>query len=177
MLSHKAEGRVFTADQLGSRQQKAGTILTPKIRIAPTCCPHDSGKSTSSSIYKSCKTQAFLLSLSPSLIPMVSLFLFSKTRPSCFPKTQRCPAGWFTSVTAVPGISADAFAVGLPQAGQPAPPVLTLDGLAGVEQVLLFITQHAPVALQALTAVGEGVDGQAGAMHASAERNAGMTMH
>lgn len=47
--------------------------------------------------------------------------------------------------------------------------MLTLDGLAGVKQVLLFITQDAPVALQALTAVGEGVDGQAGAMHASAE--------
>lgn len=56
--------------------------------------------------------------------------------------------------------------------------MLTHEDLAGVKQVLLFITQDAPMALQALTAVGEGVDGQAGAMHASAgKRKAGVTMH
>lgn len=48
--------------------------------------------------------------------------------------------------------------------------MLALDGLAGVQQILLLVTEDAPVALQALTAVGEGVDGQAGAVHASAER-------
>lgn len=48
--------------------------------------------------------------------------------------------------------------------------MLALDGLAGVKQVLLFVTEDTPMALQALTAVGEGVDGQAGAIHASAER-------
>lgn len=44
--------------------------------------------------------------------------------------------------------------------------MLTLDGLAGVKQVLFFITENAPMALQALTAVGECIDGQAGAMDA-----------
>lgn len=43
--------------------------------------------------------------------------------------------------------------------------MLTLDGLAGVKQILLFIAEHAPMALQALTAVGERIDGQAGAMY------------
>lgn len=45
--------------------------------------------------------------------------------------------------------------------------MLTLDRLAGVKQILLFITEDAPVALQTLTAVGECIDGQAGAMYAS----------
>ena len=55
--------------------------------------------------------------------------------------------------------------------------MLALDGLAGVQQILLFITEDTPMALQALTAVGESVDGQAGAMHASAERrDAGVKM-
>lgn len=45
--------------------------------------------------------------------------------------------------------------------------MLTLDRLAGVKQVLLFITEDAPMALQALAAVGERVDGQTGAMDAS----------
>ena len=45
--------------------------------------------------------------------------------------------------------------------------MLTLDRLAGVKQILLFITEDAPMALQALAAVGERVDGQAGAMDAS----------
>lgn len=44
--------------------------------------------------------------------------------------------------------------------------MLTLDRLAGVKQILLFITEDAPVALQTLTAVGECIDGQAGAMYA-----------
>lgn len=44
--------------------------------------------------------------------------------------------------------------------------MLTLDRLAGVEQILFFVTEDAPVALQALAAVGERVDGQAGAMYA-----------
>ena len=42
--------------------------------------------------------------------------------------------------------------------------MLTIDRLAGVKQILLFITEDTPMALQALAAVGEGVDGQAGAM-------------
>lgn len=44
--------------------------------------------------------------------------------------------------------------------------MLTLDRLAGVKQILLFITEDAPMALQALAAVGECVDGQTGAMDA-----------
>lgn len=42
-----------------------------------------------------------------------------------------------------------------------------LDHLAGVKQVFFFITKDTAMALQALTAVGEGIDGQAGAMDAS----------
>lgn len=47
--------------------------------------------------------------------------------------------------------------------------MLTLDGLAGVKQILLFIAEDAPMALQALTAVGECIDGQAGAMYTPTE--------
>lgn len=42
-----------------------------------------------------------------------------------------------------------------------------LDHLAGVKQVFFFVTKDTAMALQALTAVGEGIDGQAGAMYAS----------
>lgn len=42
-----------------------------------------------------------------------------------------------------------------------------LDHLAGVKQVFFFVTKDTAMALQALTAVGEGIDGQAGAVHAS----------
>lgn len=45
--------------------------------------------------------------------------------------------------------------------------MLALDPLAGVKEVLLFITEDSPVALQTLTAVGECIDGQAGAVHTS----------
>lgn len=49
--------------------------------------------------------------------------------------------------------------------------MLAPDGLAGAEQILLLVAEDSAVALQALTAVGEGIDGRAGAMHASgAER-------
>lgn len=44
--------------------------------------------------------------------------------------------------------------------------MLALDRLAGVEEILFFITEDTSMALQALTAVGEGIDGQAGAMYA-----------
>jgi hypothetical protein len=46
--------------------------------------------------------------------------------------------------------------------------MLALDSLAGVKQILLFITEDTSMALQAFTAVGECVDGQAGAMYTSA---------
>lgn len=42
--------------------------------------------------------------------------------------------------------------------------MFALDHLAGVKQIFLFITQNTPVALKALTAVGECIDGQAGAV-------------
>lgn len=45
--------------------------------------------------------------------------------------------------------------------------MLALDHLAGVKQIFFFVTEDTPVALQALTAVGEGIDGQAGAVDAS----------
>lgn len=44
--------------------------------------------------------------------------------------------------------------------------MLALDRLARVKQIFLFITEDASMALQALTAVGECIDGQAGAMYA-----------
>lgn len=43
--------------------------------------------------------------------------------------------------------------------------MLALDHLAGVKQVFFFITKDTPMALKALTAVGEGIDGQAGAVY------------
>lgn len=43
--------------------------------------------------------------------------------------------------------------------------MLAFDPLAGVKEVLLFITEDSPVALETLTAVGECIDGQAGAVH------------
>lgn len=45
--------------------------------------------------------------------------------------------------------------------------MLALDHLAGVKQIFFFITEDTAVALQALAAVGEGIDGQAGPMYAS----------
>jgi len=69
------------------------------------------------------------------------------------------------SVTAVSSVSTAAFAVGLPQSREPAVPMLALDRLAGVKQILLLITEDTAVALQTLTAVGERIDGQAGAVH------------
>lgn len=45
--------------------------------------------------------------------------------------------------------------------------MLALDHLAGVKQIFFFITEDTAVALQALAAVGEGVDGQAGPMYTS----------
>lgn len=76
-------------------------------------------------------------------------------------------AGRLTSVTAVSSVSTAAFAVGLPQSREPAVPMLALDRLAGVKQILLLITEDTAVALQTLTAVGERIDGQAGAVHTS----------
>lgn len=70
------------------------------------------------------------------------------------------------SVTAVPGVSTVALTVGLPEAREPALSVAALDHLAGVKQVFFFVTKDTAMALQALTAVGEGIDGQAGAMYA-----------
>lgn len=43
--------------------------------------------------------------------------------------------------------------------------MLALDHLTGVKQIFFFIAEDTPMALQALTAVGEGIDGQACAMH------------
>lgn len=51
------------------------------------------------------------------------------------------------SITAVPGVSTAAFTVGLPQSWEPAFPMLALDRLAWVKQILLFITEDAPMAL------------------------------
>lgn len=48
--------------------------------------------------------------------------------------------------------------------------MLAFDRLAGVEEILFFITEDTSMALQALTAVGEGIDGQASAMYASKGR-------
>lgn len=45
--------------------------------------------------------------------------------------------------------------------------MLALDHLTGVKQIFLFVAEDSPMALQALTAVGEGIDGQAGAMYTS----------
>lgn len=56
--------------------------------------------------------------------------------------------------------------------------MLAFDPLAGVKEVLLFITEDSPVALETLTAVGECIDGQAGAVHTStARRNMGIQTH
>lgn len=97
--------------------------------------------------------------------------------PLAFPREAGARLGWLTSITAVPSVSTAAFTVGLPQPREPASPVLTLDGLAGVEQILLFIAEDAPMALQALTAVGERIDGQAGAVYTPTETsNAGKKM-
>lgn len=79
--------------------------------------------------------------------------------PYPFPSTRNF------SVTAVPGESTAAFTIGLPEPREPALPVLALDHLAGVKQIFFFITEDPAVALQALAAVGEGVDGQAGPMY------------
>lgn len=45
--------------------------------------------------------------------------------------------------------------------------MLAFDHLAGAKQIFFFITEDTPMALQALTAVGEGIDGQAGPMYTS----------
>lgn len=87
------------------------------------------------------------------------------------------PRGRLTSIAAVPSISTAAFTVGLPQSREPAFPMLALDRLAGVKQILLFITEDAPMALQTLTAVGERIDGQAGAVHTSAAQEEGRNGH
>lgn len=72
-----------------------------------------------------------------------------------------------TSIAAVPGESTVAFTVGLPESREPARPMLALDHLAGVKEIFFFITKDPTMALQALTAVGEGIDGQAGPMYTS----------
>lgn len=69
------------------------------------------------------------------------------------------------SVTAVARIPAATFAVRLPQAREPAFSMFAFDGLAGVKHILFLITEDTAMAFQALTTVGESIDGQAGAMH------------
>lgn len=109
---------------------------------------------------------SFCLPFSPSL--------FKGGAPSCFSKRGTCRLGWLTPIAAGPRVPAAAFTVRLRQSREPAFPVLAFDRLAGVKQGLLLITEDAPMALQALTAVGEGIDGQADAMHASRRRSTGM---
>lgn len=43
--------------------------------------------------------------------------------------------------------------------------MFAFDGLAGVKHILFLITEDTAMAFQALTTVGESIDGQAGAMH------------
>lgn len=105
---------------------------------------------------------SFCLPFSPSL--------FKGGAPSCFSKR----GTWLTPIAAGPRVPAAAFTVRLRQSREPAFPVLAFDRLAGVKQGLLLVTEDAPMALQALTAVGEGIDGQADAMHASRRRSTGM---
>lgn len=69
------------------------------------------------------------------------------------------------SITAVADVAAAALTVGLPESREPALAVLALDRLAGVEQICLLITQDSSMTLQALTAVGKRIDGQAGAVY------------
>lgn len=45
--------------------------------------------------------------------------------------------------------------------------MLALDHLAGVKEIFFFITEDTAMALQALTTIGEGIDGQTGPMHTS----------
>lgn len=110
-----------------------------------------------------------------SLIVSLSLPLFSKVEPPlAFPREGCARLGWLTPIAAGPRVPAAAFTVRLRQSREPAFPVLAFDRLAGVKQGLLLVTEDAPMALQALTAVGEGIDGQADAMHASRRRSTGM---
>lgn len=105
----------------------------------------------------------------------LSLPLFSKVEPPlAFPREGCARLGWLTPIAAGSRVPAAAFTVRLRQSREPAFPVLAFDRLAGVKQGLLLITEDAPMALQALTAVGEGIDGQADAMHASRRRSTGM---
>lgn len=126
------------------------------------------GKSIRGGKYGQCKDPGPLTSspLSAPLPGPPSSLSFKEGAHLALPRQGAAQRGWLTSITAAPCVPPAAFAVGLPQSGEPALAVLALDGLAGVEQVLLFIAEHAPVALQALTAVGERIDGQAGAVHA-----------
>lgn len=73
----------------------------------------------------------------------------------------------FTFIAAVPSVPAAALAIRFPKAWKPAFTMFTSDGLAGVKQFFIFITEDSPMSLQAFTTVWKCIDWQAGTMHTS----------
>lgn len=92
---------------------------------------------------------------------------------SCFTKKSYSLRPWqhewifFTFITTVPRVSAAAFAIWFAKSWKPTFAMFTPDGLAGVKQHFLFITEDSPMSLQAFTTVWKCIDRQAGTMHTS----------
>lgn len=77
----------------------------------------------------------------------------------------RLAAAVLTSITRLSRVAAVALAVRLPQARHPAPPVSAVGDAAGVSSVpVLVLTQDSRMTRLAAAGVGEGVDGETGAV-------------